>query len=195
MRMNGKLKPFTFPIEDVAFAFFANAKDTSMSENEDFYWARYGGLDFEFSDAVSEQNNSELWKNPNSYEGFFISSAIKTAFVEAIFAFLSNECISPYAAYIVEDILHLASKDIIGWDILHSRVRTYLASKRNEIGHNTGWAFDKIAEWLVVEEFAKDKSADHFGICQVFSKRFAELKLKCIHNLEELDAKELLDND
>lgn len=59
MRMNGKLKPFTFPIEDVAFAFFANAKDASMSENEDFYWARYGGLDFEFCNVVGEQNNSE----------------------------------------------------------------------------------------------------------------------------------------
>lgn len=195
MRMNGKLKPFTFPIESVSEAFFGDAMNAAYDENKDFYWARYGGLDFEFSDAVGEQNNSELWKNPNGYEGFFISSAIKTAFVESIFAFLSNECISPYAAYIVEGILRLAPKDIIGWDILHSRARAYLASKRNEIEHNTGWAFDRIAEWLIVEEFAKDKSADHFGLCQAFSKRFAELKLKCIHDLEELDVKEWLDND
>ena len=195
MRMNGRLKPFTFPTEDVAFAFFANAMNASMSENKDFYWARYGGLDFEFSDAVGEQNNSQLWKNPNSYEGFFVSSAIETAFVESMFAFLSIECISPYAAYIIEDVIRLASKDIKGWDILHSRARAYLASKRNEIEHNTGWAFDRIAEWLIVEEFARDRNADHFGICQAFSRRFAELKLKCVHDLEELDVKEWLDNE
>ena len=192
--MSSKFKPFTFPIESVAEAFFEDAMNATYDENEDFYWARYGGLDFEFSDAVGEQNGG-LWKNPNSYEGFFISSAIGTAFIESMLIFLSNECITPYAGYVVEDILRLAAKKIMGWDILHARARAYLASKRNEIEHNTGWAFDRIAEWLIVEEFAKDKSADHFGICQAFSKRFAELKLKCIHDLEELDVKEWLDNE
>lgn len=44
--MSSKFKPFTFPIESVAEAFFEDAMNATYDENDDFYWARYGGLDF-----------------------------------------------------------------------------------------------------------------------------------------------------